>query len=81
MSVTRTGFDDHHPLLRPAAVLRSAVLPGCLPGSTRRKRAELGLSILLIGELQSGEDTEVTQSNAMWCRVPPFAYSPDPAIS
>ncbi len=61
----RAGFDGARPGLRHTAVLRSAMLPGCLPGSTRWERAELGLSILLIGELQWGERTERAQSNAI----------------
>ena len=64
MVAGRAGLDDGARFLRRTAVLRPAMLPGCLPGSTRWKRAELGLSILLIGELQWGDRTERAQSNA-----------------
>ena len=70
MMVSRAGFVEPHEPPRRTAVPRSAMLPGCLPGSTRWKRAELGLSILLTGELQYGEETEHAQSNAKWCRAP-----------
>ncbi len=42
---------SHFDAFRNAAVSRPTVLPGCLPGSTRWERAELGLSILSIGKL------------------------------
>lgn len=42
----------HIDTLRSDAVSRPTVLPGCLPGSTRWERAELGLSILSIGKLR-----------------------------
>ena len=66
-------------LLQP---LSQRLPPGCLPGSARWKRAELGLSTLLTERLQKCDASRGRRHGRTRCfvAIPPSTYSPVPAI-
>ncbi|MEY3749038.1 MAG: hypothetical protein RLZZ449_932 [Actinomycetota bacterium] len=66
-------------LLQP---LSQRLPPGCLPGSARWKRAELGLSTLLTERLQKCDASRGRRHGRTRCvvAIPLSTYSPVPAI-